>query len=111
MFYKFNNDGFQNVLEGIAIKTLLVGDKMLFAEFHMEKGSRLPIHSHPQEQAGRLLQGKIILSIGDERSELMPGDCWIVPGHREHSAEVVEESIVIEVFSPVREDYLRYFPG
>jgi quercetin dioxygenase-like cupin family protein len=111
MFYKFNDDDFQNVLAGITIKTLVFGEKMVFSEFHMEKGSCLPVHSHPQEQAGRLLKGRIILSIGDETSEIMPGDCWIVPDNCEHSAEVVEEAIAIEVFSPVREDYLRYFPG
>lgn len=110
MFYKSTDDNFQKVLEGITIKTLVFGEKMLFSEFHMEKGSRLPIHSHPQEQTGRLLKGKIILSIGNEKSEMMPGDCWCAPSNTEHGAEVVEESIAIEVFSPVREDYLRYFP-
>jgi quercetin dioxygenase-like cupin family protein len=110
MFYKSTDDDFQKVLEGITIKTLVVGEKMLLSEFHMEKGSRLPIHAHPQEQTGRLLKGRIILSIGNEKSEILPGDCWIVPSNAEHGAEVLEESIAIEVFSPVREDYLRYLP-
>lgn len=110
MFYKSTDDDFQKILEGITIKTLVFGEKMLFSEFHMEKGSRLPPHSHPQEQTGRLLKGKLILSIGNEKSEMMPGDCWSVPSNTEHGAEVVEESIAIEVFSPVREDYLQYFP-
>jgi quercetin dioxygenase-like cupin family protein len=110
MFYKSTDDNFQNVLTGISIKTLVVGEKMLFSEFRMEKGSRLPLHSHPQEQTGRLLQGKILLSIGNEKSEILPGDCWVVPGNVEHEAEVMEEAIAIEVFSPVREDYLRYLP-
>lgn len=110
MFYKSTDGNFQTVLAGISIKTLVVGEKMLFSEFRMEKGSRLPPHSHPQEQTGRLLKGKLILSIGDEKSEILPGDCWIVPGNIEHEAEVMEESIAIEVFSPIREDYLRFLP-
>lgn len=109
MFYKSSDDHFQKVLEGISIKTLVVGEKMLFSEFHMEKGSQLPMHSHPQEQTGRLLKGRIILTIAGEKAELNPGDCWIVPGNTLHCAEVVEESVAIEVFSPVREDYLQYF--
>lgn len=82
---------------------------MLFSEFHMEAGSRLPMHSHPQEQTGRLLKGRIVLTIGEEKAELHPGDCWIVPGDTLHQADVMEESVAIEVFAPVREDYLQYF--
>jgi quercetin dioxygenase-like cupin family protein len=109
MFYKSTRDNFKKVLDGITIKTLVFGEKMLFSEFHMEKGSRLPLHSHPQEQTGRLLKGKVILSIGVEKSEMQPGDCWVVPSNVEHAAEIVEESIAVEVFSPVREDYLQYY--
>ncbi len=109
MFYKNTNHDFESIVEGISIKTLLYGEKMLLSEFHMQKGSRLPMHCHPQEQTGRLLKGKIILTIADEKAELNPGDCWSVPGNVMHGAEVVEESIAIEVFSPVREDYLKYY--
>ncbi|HEX2996014.1 MAG TPA: cupin domain-containing protein [Anaerolineales bacterium] len=109
MFYKSSDDHFQEVLKGISIKTLVVGEKTLLSEFHMEKGSQLPMHSHPQEQTGRLLKGRIILTIADEKAELNPGDCWIVPGNAMHCAEILEDSVAIEVFSPVREDYLQYF--
>jgi quercetin dioxygenase-like cupin family protein len=110
MFYKATDEDFQKILDGIAIKTLVFGENMLFSEFRMQQGSRLPIHSHLQEQTGRLLKGKIILTIGQEKSEMKPGDCWSVPSNTEHGAEIIEESIAIEVFSPVREDYLKYFP-
>lgn len=109
MFYKSSEDCFQKVLEGISIKTLVFGEKMLLSEFHMEEGSRLPMHSHPHEQTGRLLKGRIILTIADEKAEMHPGDCWIVPANTMHTAEILEDSVAIEVFSPVREDYLQYF--
>ncbi|MBN2085104.1 MAG: cupin domain-containing protein [Anaerolineales bacterium] len=109
MFYHNVPDNFQKVLDGIEIKTLVFGDKMLLSEFHMKRGSALPMHSHPQEQTGRLLQGKIILSIGGEKMEMTPGDCWSVPGDTEHGAEILEDSTAIEVFSPVREDYKQYY--
>ncbi|HSA99074.1 MAG TPA: cupin domain-containing protein, partial [Anaerolineales bacterium] len=99
----------ERIIEGISIKTLLHGEHMLFSEFHMGKGSKLPMHSHPQEQTGRLLKGKVILTIADEKAELNPGDCWDVPSNVIHGVEVIEESIAIEVFSPVREDYLKYY--
>ena len=111
MFYQNKNKGFQKVLDGIEIKTLVYGEKMLLSEFHMKKGSALPLHSHPQEQAGRLIRGRILLSIGDEKKEMQPGDCWSVPCNTTHGAEILEDSTAIEVFSPVREDYLKYFAG
>jgi quercetin dioxygenase-like cupin family protein len=108
MFYKNNSEGFHNVLKGITIKTLVYGDNMLLSEFHMNKGSQLPNHSHSQEQTGRLIAGKIVLTIGNSKLEMNPGDCWSVPSNTSHGAEIVEDAIAIEVFSPVREDYLQY---
>jgi quercetin dioxygenase-like cupin family protein len=108
MFYITSDANYVKVLEGITIKTLVFGEKMLLSEFHMEKGSRLPMHSHPQEQTGRLLKGRILLTIAENQSELKPGDCWSVPSNALHGAEIIEESIAIEVFSPIREDYLKY---
>jgi quercetin dioxygenase-like cupin family protein len=109
MFCQNNSEDFRKILDGIDIKTLVFGEKMLLSEFHMKRGSALPLHSHPQEQAGRLLQGRIVLSIGSEKKEMKPGDCWSVPGGIEHGAQILEDSIAIEVFSPVREDYLEYY--
>lgn len=44
--------------------------------------------------------------IGKEKCNLCPGDSWCIPGGVEHSAEIAEDSVAVEVFSPVREDYL-----
>ena len=110
MFYTSNTEDFQKVLDGITIKTLVYGENMLMSEFRMEKGSRLPMHSHPQEQTGRLIRGRIRLTVGKETAELNPGDCWSVPGGLEHGAEILQDSVAVEVFSPVREDYLKYLP-
>jgi len=106
MFYKRSNNGYKQALDGIKLKTLVYGDKTLFAEFHLEKGSQLPRHAHPHEQTGYLISGRIRLSIGEDTFEVEPGDSWCIPGHVEHQAEILENSVAIEVFSPVREDYL-----
>jgi quercetin dioxygenase-like cupin family protein len=46
------------------------------------------------------------MSIGDDTFDVSPGDAWCVPGNIPHGAEVLEDAVAIEVFSPVREDYL-----
>ena len=106
MFCKRSDNGYKQALDGIKLKTLVYGDKTLFAEFLLEKDSQLPRHAHPQEQTGYLISGRIRLSIGEETFDVEPGDSWCIPGHVEHRAEILENSVAIEVFSPVREDYL-----
>ena len=106
MFYKANDSGYKQVLPGIKLKTLVYGKKTLFSEFKLEANSSLPKHAHPHEQTGYLVEGRIRLTIGDETFDVTPGDSWCIPGNMDHSAEVLENSVAVEVFSPVREDYL-----
>ncbi len=106
MFNKMSSDGYKTAMEGIKIKTVAHGEKTLMAEFHMTKGADLPEHRHPHEQTGYLISGKLILMIDKERHMVEPGDTWCIPGDIPHSAEVLENSVVVEVFSPVREDFL-----
>ena len=107
MFAKHDNAGYSTPLEKIRMKTLVHGDKTLMTEFLLEQGAMLPRHSHPHEQTGYLVSGSIALTIGDETHRLSAGDSWCIPGRVEHNAIARERSVAIEVFSPVREDYLR----
>ncbi|MEW6668379.1 MAG: cupin domain-containing protein [Thermodesulfobacteriota bacterium] len=106
MFEKHSKTGYIVALEGIERKTLAYGEKTLMTEFLLKKGCTLPRHAHPHEQTGYLVKGRIRLSIGAEEWDAHPGDSWSIPGGVEHAAEVMEDSVAVEVFSPVREDYL-----
>lgn len=94
------------MLPGIHLKTLVYGEKTLFVEFRMAANSVLPEHAHIHEQTGYLVKGRIRLTIGEQSFEVGPGDSWCIPGDTRHSADILEESVAVEVFSPVREDYL-----
>ena len=61
---------------------------------------------HPYEQTGYLVSGHLVLTIGEDVNDVRPGDSWCIPGNVRHGAEIIEESVAVEVFSPVREDYL-----
>ncbi len=106
MFGKQSDAGFMPALPGIERKTLVHGDKTLMTEFRLRSGSVLPRHSHEHEQTGYLVKGRMRLLIGSEQQEIGPGDSWCIPGGVEHGADVLEHSVAIEVFSPVRGDYL-----
>jgi len=97
--------GYIDAMDGIKRKTLVYGDNTLLTEFKLEKGKTLPMHSHPHEQTGYLVSGHMVLIVDGSRHEMRPGDSWAIPGNVEHGADVYEDSVAIEVFSPVREDY------
>lgn len=104
MFYKKNDDGYRESVRGVEQKTLVWGEKTLMAEFRLKAGNTLPRHSHPHEQSGYLVSGHIKLSVGEESYEVTAGDGWRIAGGVEHGAQIIEDSLAIEVFSPVRED-------
>ncbi len=106
MFKKGSKDGYIPVFEGIERKTLTYGDKTLMTEFRMKKGNMLPMHTHPHEQTGYLVSGEIRLLFASEKFKVEPGDSWCIPGGVEHGAEIIEDAIAVEVFSPVREEYI-----
>jgi len=106
MFQKHGDEGYRSALPGIEQKTLVYGTKTLMTEFRLAKGHPLPRHSHPYEQTGYLVTGRLRLAIGDDEQEVGPGDAWCISEGVEHGAKVIEDSVAIEVFSPVREDYL-----
>lgn len=96
----------QEMLPGLGRKTLAHGEKGLMTQFKLKAGAELPAHSHPHEQIGYLVSGRIVLDIGGEKQEMEPGDSWAIPGDMVHSALTLEDAVAIEVFVPVREDYL-----
>jgi quercetin dioxygenase-like cupin family protein len=107
MFVKRSPHNYIDALPGIKRKTLVYGEKTMLTEFLLEKGSDLIAHSHEQEQTGYLVKGKMVLTIGDEVCQVEPGDSWTIPGGIEHGAKVLEDSVAVEVFSPLRADYLN----
>lgn len=99
-------DGYIKMLDGISRKTLVFGGNTLMSEFRLGAGKTLPMHSHPEEQIGYLVSGHMALTIGGIKHDLLPGDSWVVPGNIVHGADIYEDSVAVEVFSPVRKDYL-----
>ena len=109
MFKKNKSSGYTEVIEGVHLKTLVYGDRTLMVEVKFEIGAVIPSHGHPHEQTGYLISGQLEFVINGENIIANPGDSWNISGNVEHSATAIDETVVIEVFSPVREDYLPYY--
>ncbi len=93
------------MFEGVHRKTLTVGEKMMLVEFTFRKGAIVPTHTHPNEQVGYVVKGKVNLKIGKKEHLLGAGDSYYIEPNIEHSATLIEESKIIDVFCPPREDY------
>jgi len=106
MFYKKTNSPLKKAFEGVEYKTLVYGDRTSLGEFHLKKDTIIPDHNHPHEQTGYMITGKAIFIIDGNRFEANSGDSWSIKSNVIHGVEVLENSVLIEVFSPVREDYL-----
>ena len=106
MFRKKDTGESRQLLEGIHLTPLVHGEKTLMAKFKVARGAAIPAHSHPHEQTGILISGKLRFNVEGKIKDVETGDSWCLAGGVEHAAEALEDSVIIEVFSPVREDYL-----
>ena len=106
MFVTHDREVHETGLPGIRMKTLCFGDRTLMVEFRLVAGSVLPTHTHPHEQTGYLTRGRMVLAIGDERYDAGVGDSWCIPADIDHGAEIIDDSVAIEVFAPVCDEYL-----
>jgi quercetin dioxygenase-like cupin family protein len=91
------------------------GQHLMLSHLEMDTGAEIPWHSHPHEQGGMLIRGRLQLSIGDETRIVDPGAMFLIPPNMPHRAVAVEGPVlVLDVFSPIREDYAeqmnRYIP-
>ena len=111
MFTRTDAAPYRLMAPGVEMRTLCHGQRTLTTEFRLTAGHELPSHSHPHEQTGYLVSGRIMLRIGDEVHEATPGSSWTIGSSIEHGATIVEDSVTMEVFSPLREDLLASEPG
>ena len=80
-------------------------DKMTIGEVDLAPGVALPMHSHPHEQISYVISGRFEFTVGGETTILEPGMVALIPGGVMHGGKTLTACRVIDLFSPVREDY------
>jgi quercetin dioxygenase-like cupin family protein len=91
---------------GLRRRILAHNDSLMLVEHHMDEAWVGARHAHPHDQLVYVVSGRLTFSCGSEEFELCAGDSCIVRGGLEHAARALEASIVLDVFSPYREDYV-----
>jgi quercetin dioxygenase-like cupin family protein len=96
----------QDLGGGIKRKVMAYDDKMMIVKVAFETGGIGALHHHPHTQASYIAKGKFEIEIGEEKKILSEGDVYFVPSDIVHGAVCLEEGILIDVFSPLREDFI-----
>src|SRR5258708_3453117 len=83
------------------------GETMTVARVSLLKGCMVPEHSHHNEQMSMLEQGALKFVIGGVEKVVRAGEVLRIPPNVPHSAEALEDSVAVDLFSPIREDWIR----
>jgi quercetin dioxygenase-like cupin family protein len=93
----------------------VTGDGATVAHFMLKKGGVVPAHAHPNEQLSCVLSGKLQFRFGEETQLVGAGEVIQIPGNLAHEVTVLEDTIVLDVFTPIRQDWVdrtdTYFTG
>ncbi|MBI1354298.1 MAG: cupin domain-containing protein [Acidobacteria bacterium] len=81
--------------------------RMTTARIYMEKDAVVPWHSHDNEQMSHVLEGRLLFEFPDGSLEAGPGDVVEIPPDEPHRVVALENSVAMDVFAPVREDWVR----
>ena len=93
------------MLDGIYRRTLGTTDQCMLIEVTLDEGAVVPMHSHPNEQVGYVVRGQIEMTIDGAVRVCGPGDSYAIPGGVEHMGRAASDCVVIDCFTPPREDY------
>ena len=96
----------KEVGEGLMRKVLAHNDNLMVCELHFKKGAIGAMHSHPHEQCTYIVSGKFEFDIGGKKVVLGAGDSTYKQPNIMHGGVCLEEGILIDVFTPARQDFL-----
>ncbi len=102
-----NENPWIEICPGIKRQTMASGKTMYQMMAELDAGSRMPEHRHAQEQLVHILEGRMRLIVEGTPHELSAGDSFYLAGNVPHGVETIENTRVLDTFSPPREEYLQ----
>lgn len=92
--------------EGVIRRILAYDEDMMMVENTFEEGARAPVHSHPHLQAAYISEGVFTFEIAGVGKVVKKGDSVLVPGGVPHGVVCHEAGVVLDVFTPMRKDFV-----
>ncbi len=90
---------------GVSVRSIW-GERVMISMIQVNPNIEVPKHQHDNEQAGYVLKGEVEMTIGGEKRVIKEGDSYVIPSGLEHGAIATDKgALVLDIFSPPREDY------
>ena len=106
-FFHDADTDWEEVWPGISRKIIGYHDELMLVKVHFKSGTEAPAHEHPHKQTSYIESGKFLVTIGNRKMEIQAGDGFNVPSGITHSVIALEPGVIIDAFSPHREDFLQ----
>ena len=87
-------------------RKIVTGEREMLAQIYLKKGALVPMHSHESEQITYVLQGALKFLVAGEEITVREGEVLQIPSWSEHQAEALEDTFSLDLFSPIRKDWL-----
>ena len=97
----------EEALNPLVSRRVIHTERMTVCRIRLKKGAVVPMHSHENEQITMLESGSLRFIFENEEKILSAGDTLPIPPHAQHRVEALEDSVAVDLFSPVREDWRR----
>jgi len=104
-FYRWDDVTDENVTEMLS-RRIVTGEREMVAQISMKKGCLVPMHAHESEQMTYVMKGALKFRIDDEEITVRQNEILHIPSGVPHEATALEETFEIDVFSPIRQDWL-----
>ncbi|MFH6971037.1 cupin domain-containing protein [Flavobacterium petrolei] len=106
-FFKEEETQWEFVGEGVQRQIVGFDDRVMMVNVKFEKGAIGPLHNHHHTQITHIAAGTFEVTIEEEIRILKKGDSFYIPSNKIHGVVCLEEGILIDVFSPMREDFIK----
>jgi quercetin dioxygenase-like cupin family protein len=103
--HRWDEIALEKITEMISRK-IVSGEREMLAQIYLKRGAVVPIHSHESEQMTYILQGALKVLVDGEEITVREGEVLHIPSGVRHQAEALEDTFELDVFSPVRLDWL-----
>ena len=103
--YRWDEIAPEKVTEMISRK-IVTGEREMIAQVWLKKGAIVPMHDHVSEQLSCVFQGALRFTIAGEEFVVREGEVLCIPSSVPHQAEALDDTFEVDVFSPIRQDWL-----
>jgi unsaturated pyranuronate lyase len=105
--HRWDEIALEKVTEMLSRK-IITGEREMLTQIYLKRGCLVPNHSHESEQMTYVLQGALRFLVNGEEITVREGEVLHIPSWVEHQAAAIEDTFELDVFSPVREDWLNH---